>query len=234
PLYDWRQAERDHFAFWRSRFGHQLQRFDLVRIDHFRGLVAYWAVPAGAASARAGNWCPAPGHALFRALQADCPALPVVAEDLGVITAEVDELRHAFGLPGMRVLQFDFDGSAHNPHLPHNYSRDVVAYTGTHDNDTTVGWSRQLDRERSARVQLYLAASDAGIPEHMMRACLGSVAQLAVIPLQDLLQLDSSARFNTPGTASQRNWSWRVSDGSLTAALAAHYRRWNEIFGRIS
>ncbi len=233
PLYDWQQAERDQFAFWRSRFGHQLQRFDLVRIDHFRGLVAYWAVPAAAKSAREGSWCPAPGHALFRALQADFPALPVVAEDLGMITADVDELRRAFALPGMRVLQFGFDGSADNPHLPHNYSRDLVAYTGTHDNDTTVGWSRQLDPERSARAQLYLAAADASIPEHMMRACLGSVAQLAIIPLQDLLQLDSSARFNTPGTASERNWSWRVPEGCLTGPLAAHYRSWNEVFGRV-
>jgi 4-alpha-glucanotransferase len=233
PLYDWRQAERDGFAFWRARLRHQLQRFALVRIDHFRGLAAYWAVPAGSRTAREGQWYPAPGRALFRALQADFPDLPVVAEDLGVITADVDELRRAFALPGMRVLQFGFDGAADNPHLPHNYSRDLVAYTGTHDNDTTVGWSRRLDPQRSARAQLYLAAGADSLPEHMMRACLGSVAQLAIIPLQDLLLLDSAARFNTPGTQSENNWSWRLPDGSLTAPLAARYRSWNEVFGRL-
>ena len=165
PLYDWEQAERDQFAFWRTRLGHQLRRFELVRIDHFRGLVAYWAVPAGSSSARAGHWCPAPGARCFGALLADFPDLPVVAEDLGVITADVDALRRAFGLPGMRVLQFGFDGSPDNPHLPHNYPLDVVAYTGTHDNDTTVGWHRQLDSEQASRVQFYLATDAARVPK---------------------------------------------------------------------
>ncbi len=233
PLYDWGQAERDDFSFWRMRLGRQLQRFDLVRIDHFRGLAAYWAVPAGARTAREGRWCPAPGRALFAALTADFPDLPLVAEDLGVITPDVEQLRVAFRLPGMRVLQFGFDGTPDNPHLPHNYLRDVVAFTGTHDNDTTIGWYRSLERADAQRVEFYLRTDAAGLAESMMRAALASVAQLAIIPAQDLLQLGSQARFNTPGIASG-NWSWRLPAGGLTAALAVHFASLNHVFGRLS
>jgi 4-alpha-glucanotransferase len=232
PLYNWEQAERDGFAFWRARMRQALQRFDLVRIDHFRGLAAYWAVPADARTARAGHWCAAPGHALFQALLADHPELPVIAEDLGFITEDVHELRRRFHLPGMRVLQFGFDGSRDNPHLPHNYDHDVVAYTGTHDNDTTFGWYRGLDVESAQRVQLYLDTPVGRVPESMMRACLASVGRLAVLPAQDLLQLDSSARFNTPGTA-VGNWIWRLPPGSLTRELALHFRELNRIFDRM-
>jgi 4-alpha-glucanotransferase len=231
PLYDWRQAEQDQFAFWRARLAQQLRRFDLVRIDHFRGLAAYWAVPAGATTAREGSWEPAPGQALFRALSAEHPELPLVAEDLGVITADVEELRRTFRLPGMRVLQFGFDGSGDNPHLPHNYSSDVVAYTGTHDNDTTLGWYRSLTAQEAARVNFYLRTDAANALDAMMHATLGSVAQLAVLSLQDMLQLGTEARFNTPGTA-QGNWGWRMAPDSLTAPLAAHYESLNRVFGR--
>jgi 4-alpha-glucanotransferase len=233
PLYNWEQAERDKFSFWRTRLGRQLQRFDLVRIDHFRGLAAYWAVPAGATTAREGRWCPAPGRALFQALAADFPDLPLVAEDLGVITPDVEQLRVAFGLPGMRVLQFGFDGSPDNPHLPHNYQRDVVAYTGTHDNDTTVGWYHSLQSADAQRVEFYLHTDPAGVAESMARAVLGSVAQLAIIPAQDLLHLGSEARLNTPGTVSG-NWSWRLSAGSLTATQAQQFASLNQLFGRVS
>ena len=233
PLYDWEQAARDNFAFWRTRLGRQLQRFDLVRIDHFRGLAGYWAVPAGASTAREGRWCPAPGRALFEVLRADFPDLPLVAEDLGVITPDVEQLRVSFGLPGMRVLQFGFDGSPDNPHLPHNYQRDAVAYTGTHDNDTTVGWFRSLSPEDAQRIGFFLRTDAAGITDAMARAVLGSVAQLAIIPAQDLLQLDSAARFNTPGTVSG-NWSWRLPPGSLTAELAQRYAPLNHMFWRVS
>jgi len=232
PLYDWQQAQQDQFAFWRSRFARQLQRFDLVRIDHFRGLAAYWAVPAGARTAREGHWEPAPGAALFRALQAEHPQLPVVAEDLGVITPDVEALRCDFGLPGMRVLQFGFDGSGTNPHLPHNFSADVVAYAGTHDNDTTLGWYRSLNAQERARVDFYLRCDAAQVLESMLRATLGSVARLAILSAQDLLQLGSEARFNTPGT-SEGNWSWRLPVGALTAPLAAQYAALNQTYGRV-
>jgi 4-alpha-glucanotransferase len=204
-----------------------------VRIDHFRGLAAYWAVPAGALTAREGSWFPAPGHALFEALRADFPNLPLVAEDLGVITPDVEQLRVSFGLPGMRVLQFGFDGSPDNPHLPQNYQRDVVAYTGTHDNDTTVGWFQSLAIEDAHRIQFYLRSDVGGVVDAMARAVLGSVAQLAIMPAQDLLQLGSPARLNTPGTVTG-NWSWRLPDGSLTAELAQRFAPLNRMFGRIS
>jgi 4-alpha-glucanotransferase len=231
PLYDWEQAQRDGFAFWRARLRQQLRRFDLVRIDHFRGLAGYWAVPAGARTAREGRWESAPGQALFRALSADHADLPLVAEDLGVITPDVDELRRAFGLPGMRVLQFGFDGSGENPHLPHNYSRDVIAYTGTHDNDTTLGWYRSLSPADAARVDFYLRSDAANVLEAMLRAALSSVASLAILSAQDLLQLGSEARFNTPGTA-EGNWNWRLAPGSFTAPLAARFAALNQSFGR--
>jgi 4-alpha-glucanotransferase len=231
PLYDWQQATRDGFAFWRARLAQQLRRFDLVRIDHFRGLCAYWAVPAGAATAREGRWEPAPGQALFHALGAEHSGLPLVAEDLGVITPDVEELRREFGLPGMRVLQFGFDGSGDNPHLPHNYARDVVAYTGTHDNDTTLGWYRSLTPEEAARVHYYLRSDAGHVLEAMIHTTLGSVAHLAILSAQDLLQLGSEARFNTPGTA-EGNWAWRMPPGSLTAPMASQYAALNRVFGR--
>jgi 4-alpha-glucanotransferase len=231
PLYDWAQAERDHFSFWRMRLSRQLQRFDLVRIDHFRGLAGYWSVPAGARTAREGRWCPAPGRALFRTLERDFPALPLVAEDLGVITPDVEQLRTEFRMPGMRVLQFGFDGGPDNPHLPHNFTRDVVAYTGTHDNDTTLGWVRGLNAEQMQRTLFYLRCDSGTLIESMQRAVLGSVALLAIIPAQDLLQLGSEARLNTPGTVAG-NWLWRLPPHVLNAALARQYAGLNRIYGR--
>jgi 4-alpha-glucanotransferase len=232
PLYRWAQAERDGFAFWRARLAAQIRRFDLVRIDHFRGLAGYWSVPAGAKTAREGHWRLAPGHELLRVLERDLHGLPLVAEDLGVITADVDELRRVFGLPGMRVLQFGFDGSGENPHLPHNYTHDLVAYAGTHDNDTTLGWYRSLSEQDSARVNFYLRSDSSNVLEAMLRATLGSVARLAILTAQDLLQLGSEARLNTPGTA-RGNWSWVLPRASLTAPLAAHHAALNQIFGRV-
>jgi 4-alpha-glucanotransferase len=231
PVYDWRQAERDQFWFWRQRLGEQLRRFDLVRIDHFRGLAGYWGIPAGAKTAREGKWYQAPGVPLFETLRADFPALPLVAEDLGLITPDVEALRKRFGFPGMRVLQFAFDGGADNPHLPHNHTRDSVVYTGTHDNDTTAGWWSKRSGEQSEGVEYYLNADRAGVPEAMKRACLGSVAQLAIVPMQDVLGLDSTARLNTPGTT-EGNWKWKLPAEGLTAELAEHYRRLNHCFGR--
>jgi 4-alpha-glucanotransferase len=230
PLYDWRQAKRDQFKFWRERLAIQLTRLDLVRIDHFRGLEAYWAVPAGAPNARSGQWLPAPGAELLGALAKQHEQLPLIAEDLGVITPPVESLRQRFGLPGMRVLQFGFDGSPGNTHLPHNFTSDAVAYTGTHDNDTTLGWYRSLDAATSRRVDEYLA-SRAPMPEALIRAALGSVAQLAVIPVQDLLALGSEARFNTPGTATG-NWSWRLWERPLGEELALRYQALNFQFAR--
>jgi 4-alpha-glucanotransferase len=232
PVYDWAQAERDQFSFWRRRLGEQLRRYDLVRIDHFRGLADYWGIPAAAKTAREGKWYPARGEALFDQLCTDFPVMPVVAEDLGSITADVDALRKRFGFPGMRVLQFAFDGGPNNPHLPHNHTHDSVIYTGTHDNDTTVGWWNKRVGEGIERVQCYLNSDRAGVIEFMKRACLASVGQLAILPMQDLLGLDSAARLNTPGTT-HGNWSWKLPAESLTSSLAQQLRRLNLCYGRL-
>jgi 4-alpha-glucanotransferase len=231
PLYRWSQAERDGFAFWRARLAAQIRRFDLVRIDHFRGLAGYWSVPAGASTAREGHWRLAPGTELLRVLERDLHGLPLVAEDLGVITPDVTELRERFGLPGMRVLQFGFDGNASNPHLPHNLARNELVYSGTHDNDTTLGWYRGLDAENEARVNLYLGCASGDMPMALVRAALASVAQLAIVPVQDLLALGSEARFNIPGTA-HGNWHWRMAAGALDESLARQYRILNQLYGR--
>jgi len=237
PLYDWAAMAADGYAFWRARVRRALARFDLLRLDHFRGLAAYWRVPAGAPTAREGRWEPAGGAALLRALCADARdrahvgAWTFVAEDLGVITPDVEQLRRDFRLPGMRVLQFAFDGLAANPYLPHRHTRDSVAYTGTHDNDTTLGWYRSLDAATRARADYVLRAHPGEMPGAMIQAALASVADLAVIPLADLLGLDSEARINTPGTT-HGNWKWSLPHGALTGELAAHCGHANRVFGR--
>jgi len=232
PLYDWEQARRDGFAYWRARLACQLRRFDLLRIDHFRGLAGYWSVPAGADTARQGAWFPAPGAELLSALRATVSDLPLVAEDLGVITPDVVALRREFALPGMRVLQFGFDGSPDNPHLPHNYQCETVAYTGTHDNDTTLGWYRSLPKDAARDVDDYLGSDAQQMPQAMVRAVIASVAQLAVVPMQDLLSLGSEARFNTPGTVGD-NWQWRLPERALHRLPVEPLRAMNRRYGRL-
>ena len=231
PLYDWARMRRDGFAYWRQRVRHQLQRVDLLRLDHFRALAAHWAVPAGAPDARSGAWKRTPGRALLAALREELGGLALVAEDLGIITAEVEDLRRSFALPGMRVLQFGFDGAGDNPHLPHMHSHDSVIYTGTHDNDTALGWYSTLDAGTRERVDFFLGLTSAAMPEALVRTALGSVGALAVIPIQDLLRLGSEARFNTPATVAG-NWSWRLPPGALTGELAGHFLHLNRIYGR--
>ena len=231
PLYDWQAMRRDNFAYWRARVLEQLDRIDLLRIDHFRALCAHWAVPAGAPDARSGAWHLTPGEDLLRLLMDELGDLPILAEDLGVITDDVVALRKGFGLPGMRVLQFAFGGDSDNPHLQHMHEHDSVVYTGTHDNDTTLGWYRSLDGQTRRRVDDRLRVTSGSMPEVLIREALGSVGQLAVIPAQDLLALGSEARLNTPGTVSG-NWRWRLPAGALTAELARHYSWLNRMYGR--
>jgi 4-alpha-glucanotransferase len=231
PVYDWQALRRTDFAWWVARVRAQLARLDLLRIDHFRALAAHWAVPAGAPDARGGAWLSTPGEQLLRRLLDEFSDLPLVAEDLGVITDDVLALKNSFALPGMRVLQFGFDGEPGNAHVPYQHERDCVVYTGTHDNDTTLGWYRSLDRANAQRVDDYLGATAAVMPEALIRAALGSVARLAVIPAQDLLGLDSAARLNVPGTAAG-NWLWRLPPESLSAQLGERYARLNRTFGR--
>jgi 4-alpha-glucanotransferase len=231
PLYNWKAIQDDGFALWRTRVVQQLERVDVLRIDHFRALAAHWAVPADAPDARGGQWVRTPGEALLRLLQRELGDLPIVAEDLGLITEDVEALRREFKMPGMRVLQFAFGGTGDNPHLPHMHEPDCVVYTGTHDNDTTIGWFSSLDGETLRRVEFFLRLTPGAMPDALIRATLGSVGRLAVIPVQDLLRLGSEARLNTPGTA-EGNWSWKLPAGSLTARLARESLRLNKIYGR--
>ena len=231
PVYDWQALQHTDFAWWLARVRAQLARLDLLRIDHFRALAAHWAIPAGAPDARGGAWLSTPGEHLLHRMREAFPDMPLVAEDLGVITEDVLELKNGFGLPGMRVVQFGFDSLPDNVHVPHRHVRECVAYTGTHDNDTTLGWYASLDPVTRQRVDLYLRVTPGAMPEVLNRAALGSVAQLAVIPVQDLLALGAEARMNTPGT-DRGNWLWRVPPGALTAELARHCAQLNQVFGR--
>ncbi|MEZ5458146.1 MAG: 4-alpha-glucanotransferase [Steroidobacteraceae bacterium] len=235
PLYDWQVMRNDGFRWWRTRIAAALQRFDLLRLDHFRGFESHWAVPAGASNARGGTWQPTPGDALLDAVARDLGAatgnLPLVAEDLGVITPEVDALRRRWALPGMHVIQFGFDGSGDNPHLPHMHRRRSVAYTGTHDNDTVTGWLQSLDGETLRRVEHFFGARGDTLAAAVVRAALGSVSALTVVPVQDLLGLGTEARFNTPGTV-QGNWCWRLPVGRLDDAMSRQFSLLNRSMGR--
>lgn len=229
PLFDFERMAEDDFAWWRARLARHLEIYDWVRIDHFRAFSAYWAIPATAEDATSGRWVDAPGDALLEALQrVEDGDLPLVAEDLGVITPEVTALRDRFGLPGMTVLQFAFDGSADNPHRPEHHRPHSVVYTGTHDNDTTLGWWWSLDDGYRARIRRELEASQGidpatPMPDALVESALASRAALAVLPISDLLGLGSEARINVPGTT-EGNWLWRLPAGLLDTAVAERTR----------
>lgn len=233
PMYDWDRMRDDGFKWWIERLRASFEVFDIVRLDHFRGFAACWEIPAGETTAEHGAWVDTPGRQLFTAVRDALGDLPIVAEDLGVITPEVDALRKEFNFPGMRVLQFAFSGDERNINLPDNYERDVVAYTGTHDNDTTVGWFKQLsehtpDAEKTRWFCLdYLESDGSEINWDFIRAVMGSIANTAIIPLQDVLGLGSEARMNTPNTTNG-NWSWRLKNDSLTAGHADRLQRLTE------
>lgn len=231
PQYRWDWHVTDGFAWWQARVGTLAALFDVLRIDHFRGLEAVWMIPADAPTAVTGFWQAVPGAGLLAAVRGTFPELRLVAENLGTITPQVEALRTQFDLPGMVVLQFAFDGDGTNPHLPHNHARDDVVYTGTHDNDTTLSWFSGLPDATAQRVLDYLGLPGEAMPWPLVRAALASVAALAVLPVQDLLGLDGAARMNTPGTI-VGNWAWRLMPGQLDPALAARLRTTLEIYGR--
>jgi 4-alpha-glucanotransferase len=231
PLYDWTRMQADGYRWWADRLALQLQMFDLVRIDHFRGFDAYWEIPAGAATAAEGRWVPGPGERFFDAMRAALRGLPIIAEDLGVITDSVHGLRDRYGFPGMRVLQFGFDGNPNNPHLTHEHVANAVVYTGTHDNDTTLGWYRSLPTNLQERVKEYFNCGDADMPWALIRAALASPCRLAVVPMQDILGLDSRHRMNTPGTT-VGNWTWRFDWAALTPDIVERLRQLTGLYGR--
>jgi len=232
PIYDWERLAEDDFGWWVARIQNDLALYDIVRIDHFRGFEAYWEIPADEPTAVHGRWVKGPGEAFFRTLVDRLGVLPIIAEDLGVITPEVEALRDGFALPGMKILQFAFDGGPVNAYLPHNHVPNAVVYTGTHDNDTTRGWFDSLTEEKQLQVCDYLRCSAEEIVTVMVRTNLGSVAGYAVMPVQDLLELDNSARMNLPGVA-DGNWGWRLAEGALTPAVAQELRRLTEMYNRI-
>lgn len=231
PHYDWERMQGDGFSWWIQRVQSQLALFDIIRIDHFRGFEAYWEIPADAETAIHGRWVKAPGHALFRTLHARFDPLPLVAEDLGIITDEVTALRRAYSLPGMKVLQFAFGGDAKNPYLPHNHEPNYVVYTGTHDNDTTLGWFRSQSMTVKSDILEYLGKPQEEMPWPIIRSVLASPARLAIIPMQDVLMLGSEHRMNRPGVAEQ-NWSWRFEWQQVGPNLAAWLQHLATIYGR--
>jgi 4-alpha-glucanotransferase len=233
PHYDWAAMAADGFDWWRQRISLQRERFAMLRIDHFRGFEACWEVPRAARTAAEGHWAPAPGHALLAALVDAAGQGRLAAEDLGTITPEVHALRLAHGLPGMLVLQFAFDGNARNPYLPHNHAELAVVYSGTHDNDTTLGWFRSLGPSAQESVLAYFGQRAEDMPRTLVRAAFASVARVAIVPMQDLLALGSEARMNVPGVATG-NWNWQLPEGSgFDAALARRLREMLAPYGRL-
>jgi 4-alpha-glucanotransferase len=230
PLYRWDRLAEDGFSWWVERLRMAFRLTDIVRVDHFRGFAGYWAVPASEDTAVNGRWLPAPGAQLFAAIRATLGDVAIVAEDLGVITPDVVELRTSQGFPGMKVLQFGF-GEIDSDHLPHRWDRDTVAYTGTHDNDTTRGWFEKAAAPERRRALSYLGATPESVHWGMTRAIYTSVAELAVAPLQDVFGLGGEARMNFPGTAAG-NWGWRARRESFTPELAARLRELAELSGR--
>lgn len=236
PLYRWSDMAQDGFTWWVERLRRCVALTDVVRIDHFRALSAYWEVPAGAEDARGGRWVDGPGQAFFDVLKDEFPGLPFVAEDLGTLDDDVYALRDRNGLYGMRILQFGFDGTADNPHQPHTFPRECIAYTGTHDNQTVAGWWSELDEGMRDQVARYYQFEPWAAPGRatwsFIEAAMGSRADVAVVPVQDLLILDDRARMNDPSVF-VGNWSWRMPPDGLSAELAQSVRRLAERYDRV-
>lgn len=224
PPYRWAAMAAEDYAWWRRRFDISAERFDLIRIDHFRGLVAFWRIPRDAETAKEGRWTPGPGRECVDALQQVLGNTQLVAEDLGYITDDVVAVRKALGIPGMRVLQFAFDGDPASPHLPVSHNVDTVCYTGTHDNDTTLGWWQHQSDASQQYIGKMLGILDPQMPDELVRFAWTSPGALSIVPLQDLLGLDSTARMNQPGTLNTRNWQWRFDWDQFPNGLATRLR----------
>jgi 4-alpha-glucanotransferase len=235
PLYRWRALEADGYAWWVARLRAAFRLYDAVRIDHFIGFTRYWAVPAGETTAINGQWRPAPGAAVLDAVRAALGEVAIVAENLGAVTPAVEALRGRYDLPGMKVLQFAFDSDAANPFLPHGYAQNEIVYTGTHDNDTTAGWLAALPAATRSALLRYLDrredADPATLTWALIRLASASVADTAIVPVQDVLALGSEARMNLPGRPAG-NWSWRLAEGALADHHAARLAELTDLYGR--
>ena len=233
PLYNWRTLRKQHFDWWIDRFRTMGELFDIVRVDHFIGFANYYTIKAGSVNARVGRWEKAPGFRLFRQVQKRLPELTVIAEDLGIVSKRVKRLLRYCGYPGMKVLCFGFDSDEANPHFPLNISENCVFYTGTHDNDTVRGWWEHASDRTKDFARGYLPERSQ-ITDSMIEAVLGSIADRAIIPMQDILALDGSARMNTPGTVGGGNWRWRMSASPVLCERTDELREMNEFYERIS
>lgn len=233
PLYRWDNIIEEDFNWWLKRFEAQLQLSDMVRIDHFRGFEACWSIPASEPTAVNGHWEEVPGRALFARLQQQRHDLPIIAEDLGIITPEVEKLRDTFGFPGMKILQFAFDSGPGNPYLPENHIGNCVVYTGTHDNNTTLGWWRSLAKAQKDQVRNYFGRARLDMPWDMVELAMSSIADLCILPCQDILSCSGSARFNTPGHATG-NWCWQLPEGALNKDVAIRLYDLTKKYQRIS
>ncbi len=231
PHYNWEVMQADGFSWWIKRLETAQVLFDVIRIDHFRGFEACWMIPASEPVAIKGEWVKVPGLALFEKLE-QVNTLPLVAEDLGVITEPVIELRDRFGLPGMKILQFAFDSGSDNPYLPHNHVPNCVVYTGTHDNNTTLGWFKELPVATQQYMCEYLHTTPYEVPWNLIEAAFASVARLAIIPMQDVLTADANQRMNTPGTA-EGNWQWRFNWSQLPVGVSEKLKHWATFYERI-
>jgi 4-alpha-glucanotransferase len=231
PLYRWDTHQRDDFAWWIERIRHSLGMVDILRIDHFVGFTRYWEIPVDEPTAERGRWLPSPGEALLEALVAALGTVPVIAEDLGIVTPDVHALRRRFGLPGMCVLQFAWGPDGDPAFLPHNHERDTVVYTGTHDNDTTLGWWNVLGEAEKHHLREYLSTDGLRIDEDLIRCALASVADTAIVPLQDWLGLGSEHRMNHPGRA-EGNWGWRLCEEDIGDDLAPRMAHRCRLYGR--
>jgi 4-alpha-glucanotransferase len=231
PHYNWKELKKTGFDWWIQRMDTQLEQFDIIRIDHFRGLEAAWEIPANEDTAINGMWVKAPGKQLLTAIKNEFGSIPLVAEDLGIITPEVEELRDEFVLPGMKILQFAFGSGPNNPYLPDHYEKNCVVYTGTHDNDTTIGWSQKLNDSEKHYIYEYLGFPSTSLHCALIQAALGSVANLAVIPMQDILELGTEHRMNTPGTTTG-NWHWRFQWEQVSAERSQRLAHLVELYNR--
>ncbi len=231
PLYRWDVLAHDDYKWWVERLRQTFKMVDIARIDHFRGFEAYWEIPASEPTAEIGQWVKGPGQSFFEAIERHLGQLPIIAEDLGVITPEVEALRDDFAFPGMKILQFAFGGERNSGFLPHNFGRNFVVYTGTHDNETTLGWYRNASTDEKDHVRRYVARDGTDIAWDMIRLAYASVADSAVVPLQDLMSLGNEARMNYPGKEGGW-WCWRFTTGMLTDFIADRLRELTELFGR--
>ena len=233
PIYRWKYHKATGFDWWMQRLDHVFRLYDVVRIDHFRGFDEYWAVPYGDTDAMGGKWCKGPGYALFKVMKERLGTKEIIAEDLGYLTSSVLKLVKRTGYPGMKVLQFAFEGDADNAYLPHNYTNNAVVYTGTHDNDTTRGWYTSSDPGQLEMIDKYAGITNSqSATWELIRLAMQSVADTAVIPIQDYLDYGSAARINTPSTLGG-NWCWRLVPGELTEELAAKMKEFAQLYGRI-